>query len=297
MRMNLEPPPSDLHLDVWMCAQVVQPRRILRMPSFCSHDHQVLAVAHEHEWRRARLPALGADGAQVQQRSPAHLAAGEPMHRAPEAHEQPPDRAARHRVLAREASDLDSQALRQLSDTLLAQIKSGVVILGRRADGKASLIDTLSLETYREGYPWVALRQFCQHFLAPLALMSYQDVRLSQLLRSYLDGAERLALRSDRVPQLQVVSDRLRTLTGFRVEPVSGLVPTRVFYGALADRSFHRSIGGRTYDLYYSGSHLHMVVLRVHDRSYWVVNTLLDSLSNETMLAIAKGLKPLTHGK
>jgi alanyl-tRNA synthetase len=37
------------------------------------------------------------------------------------------------RVLAREA-------LRQLSDTLLAQIKSGVVILGRRADGKASLI-------------------------------------------------------------------------------------------------------------------------------------------------------------
>ena len=37
-----------------------------------------------------------------------------------------------------------------------------------------------------------------------------------------------------------------------------------------------------------------MVVLRVHDASYWVVNTLLDSLSNETMLAIAKGLKPLT---
>jgi alanyl-tRNA synthetase len=44
------------------------------------------------------------------------------------------------RVLAREASDLDAQALRQLSDTLLAQLKSGVVILGRRADGKASLI-------------------------------------------------------------------------------------------------------------------------------------------------------------
>jgi alanyl-tRNA synthetase len=43
-------------------------------------------------------------------------------------------------VLAREASDLDAQALRQLSDTLLAQLKSGVVVLGRRADGKASLI-------------------------------------------------------------------------------------------------------------------------------------------------------------
>jgi alanyl-tRNA synthetase len=43
-------------------------------------------------------------------------------------------------VLAREASDLDAPALRQLSDTLLAQIKTGVVVLGRRADGKASLI-------------------------------------------------------------------------------------------------------------------------------------------------------------
>jgi len=43
-------------------------------------------------------------------------------------------------VLAREASDLDAPALRQLSDTLLSQIKSGVVVLGRRGDGKASLI-------------------------------------------------------------------------------------------------------------------------------------------------------------
>ncbi|MFL6286159.1 MAG: alanine--tRNA ligase [Pyrinomonadaceae bacterium] len=44
------------------------------------------------------------------------------------------------KVLAREASDLDANALRQLSDTLLAQLKSGVVVLGRRADGKASII-------------------------------------------------------------------------------------------------------------------------------------------------------------
>jgi LCP family protein required for cell wall assembly len=65
----------------------------------------------------------------------------------------------------------------------------------------------------------------------------------------------------------------------------------------LADKSFQRAIGGREFQLYYSGSKLQMVVLRVHDRSYWVVNTLLDSLSNETMLAIAKGLKPLATGK
>ncbi|MDX6384278.1 MAG: alanyl-tRNA synthetase [Blastocatellia bacterium] len=44
------------------------------------------------------------------------------------------------RVLAREASGLDSAGVRQLSDTLLARIKSGVVVIGRSTDGKASLI-------------------------------------------------------------------------------------------------------------------------------------------------------------
>jgi LCP family protein required for cell wall assembly len=62
---------------------------------------------------------------------------------------------------------------------------------------------------------------------------------------------------------------------------------------ALADTSFRHDLGGREFDLYYTGSHLHMVVLRAHDATYWVVNTLNDDLSNETMLAVAKGLKPL----
>jgi alanyl-tRNA synthetase len=44
------------------------------------------------------------------------------------------------KVLAREASGLDAAAMRQLSDTLLARLKSGVVILGRSGEGKVSLI-------------------------------------------------------------------------------------------------------------------------------------------------------------
>jgi alanyl-tRNA synthetase len=44
------------------------------------------------------------------------------------------------RVIAHEASGLDSAGMRQLSDTLLARIKSGVVVIGRSTDGKASLI-------------------------------------------------------------------------------------------------------------------------------------------------------------
>jgi len=54
--------------------------------------------------------------------------------------------------------------------------------------GKPILIDTLSFETYKEGQTWQAYRQFCQHFLAPLALMSQKDIRLNQLLRIYIDG-------------------------------------------------------------------------------------------------------------
>jgi hypothetical protein len=54
--------------------------------------------------------------------------------------------------------------------------------------GRATFIDTLSFETYREGGPWVAYRQFCQHFLAPLALMSLVDGSLNQLCRTNIDG-------------------------------------------------------------------------------------------------------------
>jgi hypothetical protein len=65
--------------------------------------------------------------------------------------------------------------------------------------GKATLIDTLSFEVYKEGQPWVAYRQFCQHFLAPLALMALRDIRLNQLMRVYIDGVP-LDLASDLLP-------------------------------------------------------------------------------------------------
>lgn len=54
--------------------------------------------------------------------------------------------------------------------------------------GKPVFIDTLSFEKYQEAEPWVAYRQFCQHFLAPLTLMSYRDIRLNRLLRIHIDG-------------------------------------------------------------------------------------------------------------
>jgi len=54
--------------------------------------------------------------------------------------------------------------------------------------GKPVMIDTLSFEKYEEGRPWVAYGQFCRHFFAPLALMSYRDIRLGQLSRVHIDG-------------------------------------------------------------------------------------------------------------
>jgi hypothetical protein len=65
--------------------------------------------------------------------------------------------------------------------------------------GKPIFIDTLSFEKYREGQPWIAYRQFCQHFLAPLALMSHRNVRLNQLFRIYIDGVP-LDLASSLLP-------------------------------------------------------------------------------------------------
>ena len=49
-------------------------------------------------------------------------------------------------------------------------------------------IDTLSFGNYQEGKPWVAYRQFCEHFLVPMSLMSHVDIRLQRLLRTYVDG-------------------------------------------------------------------------------------------------------------
>jgi LCP family protein required for cell wall assembly len=50
---------------------------------------------------------------------------------------------------------------------------------------------------------------------------------------------------------------------------------------------------GRTYRLYFNGTKLHMVAWRRGNGTYWVSNTVLDKLSNETMLAIADGTRPM----
>jgi LCP family protein required for cell wall assembly len=113
------------------------------------------------------------------------------------------------------------------------------------------------------------------------------------------------------LPRVIEETSHLSTLEGVRVYQVGGHKAVRLTFAT--DRNEYWGIQmvpwrdapalkgpnevvkmkGREYALYYSGLKLEMVVLRYAGNTYWVTNTLLDSLSNETMLAIAKGLQPL----
>ena len=56
--------------------------------------------------------------------------------------------------------------------------------------------------------------------------------------KQYLENARKLGLPNDRIPQLQEVSETLEEMTGFRQEPVGGLVNPKTFHTALANRVF-----------------------------------------------------------
>jgi phenylalanine-4-hydroxylase len=54
----------------------------------------------------------------------------------------------------------------------------------------------------------------------------------------YLEAVERLELDPDRIPQLREVSEKVSAISGFRLEPVAGLVEPRVFLESLANGVF-----------------------------------------------------------
>ena len=90
-------------------------------------------------------------------------------------------------------SQLQDAALATLEIQRIA-LKHGMILKDASAyniqfvGGRPVLIDTLSFEIYQDGQVWDAYRQFCQHFLAPLVLMSYKDIRLAALSQLYIDG-------------------------------------------------------------------------------------------------------------
>jgi hypothetical protein len=132
--------------------------------------------------------------------------------------------------------------------------------------GKATLIDTLSFEIYKEGQPWVAYRQFCQHFLAPLALMALKDVRLNQLLRVYIDGIP-LDLASELLPSktrfnfglltnIHLHAGAQKKYSGAEVKPRAGTMSKQAMIGLIdsldsAIRKLDWKPGGTEWGNYY----------------------------------------------
>ena len=120
-------------------------------------------------------------------------------------------------------------------------------------DGKPILIDTLSFDLYEEGALWVAYRQFCEHFLAPLALMSYTEVRLSQLLKVHLDGipldqaSALLSLRTRLHPGL-VTHLHLHAVAQTRLAHASGM-PRRHAFSLNAMLGFVEQLEGLVHSL------------------------------------------------
>jgi LCP family protein required for cell wall assembly len=128
--------------------------------------------------------------------------------------------------------------------------------------------------------------------------------------RSLLLGARRKAGFRLELPTVLERNSRLTTQTPLRIYKVGNHPAVRLTYitgleywgiqmtnwadaPVLSNKNFRHRIGRRTFDFYYNGTHLHMIVLRENGATYWVVNTLLDTLTNETMIAIARGLQPL----
>ena len=90
-------------------------------------------------------------------------------------------------------SQLKNAAILTLKITQIA-LEFGMILKDANAyniqflRGHPILIDTGSFKIYSEGRAWEGYRQFCQHFLAPLALMALKDHRLSLLSKLYIDG-------------------------------------------------------------------------------------------------------------
>ena len=68
------------------------------------------------------------------------------------------------------------------------QIKDSTAYNIQYIKGGAIFIDIPSFELYDEGDKWIGYKQFCEQFLAPLALSSYCGVEHNMWMRGSLDG-------------------------------------------------------------------------------------------------------------
>jgi phenylalanine-4-hydroxylase len=81
-----------------------------------------------------------------------------------------------------------------------------------------------------------------QHAVWELLYRRRMDALATTGSRLFLDGAARIGLRADRVPDLSDVNRRLAARTGWAAVPVSGFLPAREFFACLAERRFPTTV-------------------------------------------------------
>ena len=79
-------------------------------------------------------------------------------------------------------------------------------------------IDTLSFEKYDMTKPWVAYRQFCESFLAPLLLAAYFDPDLTRIMLTYPEG-----IPLDICASLLPFSSRLKSIASLHIHLQAGI--------------------------------------------------------------------------
>ena len=132
----------------------------------------------------------------------------------------------------------------------------------------------------------------------PLLRQVRKKVRFQLMVPSQIEGHSRpdfeVPVRSYWIGKHRAV--RLVYKTSLDVAGYWGIEETDWPDPPLLDKP-NRTIvrNGRRFDLFFNGVHLHVIALREKNAAYWVTNTLLNTLSNETMIAIAKGLRPLSR--
>lgn len=80
--------------------------------------------------------------------------------------------------------------------------------------------------TYEEHQVWRAVWE------------ALQPAHHAHACAEYLACVQRLAFVPDRIPQLREVNEKVQAISGFRLEPVAGLVEPRVFLESLAQGTF-----------------------------------------------------------
>lgn len=87
-----------------------------------------------------------------------------------------------------------------------------------------------------------------EHETWQILLHRFTEMIPRYMCREYLDGFERMAFPTDRIPTLKEVQDRLRLYSDWSIRRVNGIVPDAEFYAAFADRSFPSNDYIRTRD-------------------------------------------------